>query len=369
MCSTRAGARWRVRPRPLVTASVTRAPSRNSSSDRLPRTHALPRRLVASSSANLGRTETRSGTHGSSPSLSGPGDRRACAAIDGVLAGGSSGARARLDRIVQERDPRRARRAREDLGRRRAHPLLGRAAADRRRRYAAGQRRSSTRSRHGGATRAELSDLDRPGEQVRTPGKVSLYEVYTARSAPRTGAPLLFETYQRSSALDLDRPSRSGVPFAGGCCSPASSSSGSSRCRWPGGSPTELRSARQQERERAAGARAVEASADERRRIAAELHDGVVQDLAGISYSLERGSRQVRLAQTSPAVRARRCVEAAIGDARQRSGASAYASSSRSIRRTSAASGLDAALRRPRVARFLLAGSQRLTRARQTSST
>jgi signal transduction histidine kinase len=32
--------------------------------------------------------------------------------------------------------------------------------------------------------------------------------------------------------------------------------------------------------------RAVEASADERRRIAADLHDGVVQDLAGISYSL-----------------------------------------------------------------------------------
>lgn len=32
--------------------------------------------------------------------------------------------------------------------------------------------------------------------------------------------------------------------------------------------------------------RAVEASDDERRRIAADLHDGVVQDLAGISYSL-----------------------------------------------------------------------------------
>jgi signal transduction histidine kinase len=31
---------------------------------------------------------------------------------------------------------------------------------------------------------------------------------------------------------------------------------------------------------------AIEASADERRRIAGELHDGVVQDLAGISYSL-----------------------------------------------------------------------------------
>ena len=38
--------------------------------------------------------------------------------------------------------------------------------------------------------------------------------------------------------------------------------------------------------------RAVEASADERRRIAADLHDGPVQDLAGVSYSLDAAARR-----------------------------------------------------------------------------
>ena len=45
--------------------------------------------------------------------------------------------------------------------------------------------------------------------------------------------------------------------------------------------------------------RAVEASADERRRIAADLHDGPVQDLAGISYSLSAAAE----AEGSPATR------------------------------------------------------------------
>jgi signal transduction histidine kinase len=39
--------------------------------------------------------------------------------------------------------------------------------------------------------------------------------------------------------------------------------------------------------------RSLEASADERRRIAADLHDGVVQDLAGISYSLSAAAERV----------------------------------------------------------------------------
>jgi two-component system NarL family sensor kinase len=38
--------------------------------------------------------------------------------------------------------------------------------------------------------------------------------------------------------------------------------------------------------------RSVEASTDERRRIAADLHDGVVQDLAGISYALSAAAEQ-----------------------------------------------------------------------------
>jgi signal transduction histidine kinase len=48
---------------------------------------------------------------------------------------------------------------------------------------------------------------------------------------------------------------------------------------------------RTQEEREALLLRAVEASADERRRIAAGLHDGVVQDLAGISYSLSAAAQ------------------------------------------------------------------------------
>ena len=48
---------------------------------------------------------------------------------------------------------------------------------------------------------------------------------------------------------------------------------------------------------------ALEASADERRRIAADLHDGVVQDLAGMSFSLEAAA-QDRREPPSPGLRA-----------------------------------------------------------------
>ena len=53
----------------------------------------------------------------------------------------------------------------------------------------------------------------------------------------------------------------------------------------------------QQERE-ALLVRAIEASEDERRRIAADLHDGVVQDLAGVAYSLSASAETVGSQQT-----------------------------------------------------------------------
>jgi signal transduction histidine kinase len=50
--------------------------------------------------------------------------------------------------------------------------------------------------------------------------------------------------------------------------------------------------------------RAVEASVDERRRIAADLHDGVVQDLAGVSYSLSAaaGASNPRIPSTTRSI-------------------------------------------------------------------
>jgi signal transduction histidine kinase len=131
-----------------------------------------------------------------------------------------------------------------------------------------------------GSVRTELSDLG-GAENRFEQGFGELYEVYLPIRTPN-GTPLLFETYQRASAVEATGR-RIWVPFAVlvlGCLS----------LLWMAQIPLAQRMARrlersQHEREELLE-RAVEASADERRRIAADLHDGVVQDLAGISYSL-----------------------------------------------------------------------------------
>ena len=131
-----------------------------------------------------------------------------------------------------------------------------------------------------GSARAELSDLEGPENRFER-GQGSLYEVYLPIRAP-DGTPLLYETYQRGSAV-ASTGRRIWLPFAGLLLA-------SLVLLWLVQVPLAYRLARrlrssQQDRE-ALLVRAVEASNDERRRIAADLHDGVVQDLAGISYSL-----------------------------------------------------------------------------------
>lgn len=145
-----------------------------------------------------------------------------------------------------------------------------------------------------GATRAELSDLDGPENRFeREQG--DLYEVYLPVRAP-DGTLLLFETYQRRSAVAATGR-RIWLPFAGLLV-------GSLVLLWLVQVPLAWRLGRRlrrtQEEREALLLRAVEASADERRRIAADLHDGPVQDLAGISYSLSAAAE----AETSPATRA-----------------------------------------------------------------
>jgi signal transduction histidine kinase len=132
---------------------------------------------------------------------------------------------------------------------------------------------------HGG-TEAELSDLSAPENRFEKRDQ-KLLEVYRPLRTP-DGRVVLFETYQRfDSVLASGRktwkaflPALIGglvilqlvqLPLAG-------------------------RMARRLERGRrereALLRRAVDASDAERRRIAADLHDGVVQSLAGVSYSL-----------------------------------------------------------------------------------
>jgi two-component system, NarL family, sensor kinase len=132
---------------------------------------------------------------------------------------------------------------------------------------------------NGGAD-AELSDLSQPENRYeRQEGK--LLEAHTPIRTPN-GTPVLFETYQRFDALSANGRRLLGalaptliaalvvllllqVPLA-----------------W-----SLARRLQRGYREREVLLqRAIEASDQERRRIAADLHDGVVQDLAGVAFGL-----------------------------------------------------------------------------------
>ena len=215
-------------------------------------------------------------------------------ALDRRALAGDPRARARIDRIVQERI------LNEGVVRVKIWDAGGRIVySDEPRligaRYDLGSDEVDT-LRNGDA-KAYLSDLNRPENRFeRRFGP--LYEVYTRIRAP-DGAPLLFETYQRSSAL-ISSGRQIWRPFAVALLA-------SLFLLWLIQVPLAWRLARrlqrsQLERERLL-VHALEASADERRRIAADLHDGVVQDLAGMSFSLEAAA-QDRREPPSPGLRA-----------------------------------------------------------------
>jgi two-component system, NarL family, sensor kinase len=132
----------------------------------------------------------------------------------------------------------------------------------------------------GAGADAELSDLSQPENRFER-GQGKLLEAYSIVHTPN-GTPLLFEIYQRFSSvsagghrlLRAEAPPLFGgllvlllfqVPLA-----------------WSLG-----RRLQRGHRDRAALlANAVEASAAERRRIASDLHDGVVQNVAGVAFGL-----------------------------------------------------------------------------------
>ncbi len=139
---------------------------------------------------------------------------------------------------------------------------------------------------HGGSA-ADVSDLDEPENRFER-GHGKLLEVYTQVHSP-SGQPLLFEAYfpysdvtQRSADIASEfRP----ITMAGLVIFLLLSS------------PLVLVLARRLDRSAADRERllvaAVEASDIERRRIARDLHDGVVQELAGISFTLSATARQI----------------------------------------------------------------------------
>jgi two-component system NarL family sensor kinase len=164
----------------------------------------------------------------------------------------------------------------------------------------------------GHGVEAEVSDLSRPENRYERAQK-KLLEVYLPIRAAN-GEPLLFEAYQRFSSV-----------------------SASGRRLWLAFAPALLggllvlqlvnlplarslaRRLRQGQEEREALLhRALDASQSERRAIAADLHDGIVQDLAGVSFSLaaqaERlnghGDREASAALQQGAVKTRDSVRA-----------------------------------------------------------
>jgi signal transduction histidine kinase len=145
-----------------------------------------------------------------------------------------------------------------------------------------------------GSAAAERADLTGPENRFEQ-GLGDLYEVYVPVRAP-DGTPLLFETYQRRAAVEATGR-RIWLPFAALLLA-------SLLLLWLVQVPLAWRLGRDlqrttEERE-ALLVRAIEASVDERRRIASDLHDGPVQELAGISYTLSAAAE----AEASPGTRA-----------------------------------------------------------------
>jgi two-component system NarL family sensor kinase len=137
-------------------------------------------------------------------------------------------------------------------------------------------------------TRAEISDLSKPENRFET-GQKRLLEVYRPVWTP-TGQPLLFETYARYDTV-TSRTSDLWRGFAGitltslllliALLLPV---------LWR--LIDRLRTA-QTQREQLLQ-HAVDASADERQRIAANLHDGVVQELAASSFAVAGAAGQAQ---------------------------------------------------------------------------
>lgn len=124
-----------------------------------------------------------------------------------------------------------------------------------------------------GGAKAELSDLGDPENRFeRQEGK--LLEAHTVVRTPN-GTPVLFETYQRFESVSAD-----GARLLGAITPPLLVGLAVLLALQV---PLAVSLARRVSRSERA---ALEASDAERRRIAADLHDGVVQDVAGVAFGL-----------------------------------------------------------------------------------
>jgi two-component system NarL family sensor kinase len=138
-----------------------------------------------------------------------------------------------------------------------------------------------------GKAAADLSDLSRPENRFERRFD-KLLEVYVRIKSP-TGGPLMFETYERYSSIAASGR-RVWLAFVPAIL-------GSLALLWLVQLPIAWGAARrlregQAQRERLLQS-AIESSELERRRIARDLHDGAVQDLAGVSFNLTAAASSV----------------------------------------------------------------------------
>src|SRR3954452_4014464 len=145
---------------------------------------------------------------------------------------------------------------------------------------------------HNGGIEAEVSDVNRPENKfdpkTASGGKSKLLEGYLPIHAASSGTPLLYETYfdysgvtkaGRNAWLNFAVPALSALLLLELIQIPLAVSL--------------ARRVRDSHAEREnLLRRAVEASETERRRIASDLHDGIVQDLTGVSYALTAEARK-----------------------------------------------------------------------------
>ncbi len=147
-----------------------------------------------------------------------------------------------------------------------------------------------------GGTAAEVSDLSDPENQFETPGQ-DLVEVYT-KVTTLDGTPLLLEGYYLDEEVSKSASliSRQFIPVVVGALLVFA------LVQVPLGISLARRMrANQRERETLLH-QAIEAGDHERRRIAADLHDGVVQDLAGVSFAIAAASESLRDPNSAPTV-------------------------------------------------------------------
>lgn len=150
-------------------------------------------------------------------------------------------------------------------------------------------------SLRGGDVESDISDLSRPENRFEQ-GQGKLLEVYLPVRTP-AGRPLLFEAYQRfdsiaSSGRDI------WLAFAPALIAALVILE---LVQLPLASSMARRIRRGSEERERLLRRAVDASEEERRRIAGDLHDGIVQDLAGTSFSLAAAAKKTEPADPDAA--------------------------------------------------------------------